>query len=148
VNRFTISLLELRTTLRRSVNFFQDLAHSHEPQEFPDADSADALQNSCLFMVKEASRLPENPCQSSNGRIHTRSGKARIAVDYALDQVLVFRCIHQKTNVPRMIDERESERQSPGIKLWHKIRNYWARRFFNARGTRKQGRGMAILSQA
>jgi hypothetical protein len=129
-----------------------------EPQKFPGAN-ADARQNSCPFMPAGRTceavhswlrkhQPAENPCQSSSGRIHSRSWKAWIAVDYALDQVLGFRCIHQKTNVPRMIDERKSERQSPGIKLWHKIRNHSARRFFNARGTRKQGRGMAILSQA
>src|SRR5882724_4665358 len=90
------------------------------------------------FVVKKGSTQPENPCQSSSGRIHSRSRKVWIAVDYALDQILVFRCCHQKTNVPGMIDERKSERQSPGIKLWHKIRNHSSRRFFNTRGPRKQ----------
>src|SRR4030095_9609535 len=95
---------------------------------------------SCPFVVKKASNLPENPCQSPSGRIHSRSRKAWIAVDYALDQVLMLGCIHQKTNVPRMVDERKSERQSPGIKLWHKIRNHSSRGFFNTRCIRKEGR--------
>jgi hypothetical protein len=47
-----------------------------------------------------------------------------------------------------MIDERKRERQSPRIKFWHKIRNHSSRGFFYTRGTRKQRRRVAILSQA
>ena len=50
--------------------------------------------------------------------------------------------------MPRLIDERESKRQSPNVQLGNKIRDDPARRFFECRRFGKQRRSVSIVAQA
>ena len=56
----------------------------------------------------------------------------------AFDQVGMFACVDEKTDVVGVINQRESESQSPRVKLWDEICHYFSRFFFQGGRARKQ----------